>query len=79
MRKSLTLRMFPPKMDTLSRLELARAAGFAGVEVNLEPWQEYSLASSDDELRAEPRHRRVRPVRQHSLQSRAMVLADEQP
>lgn len=50
MRKSITLRMFPPEMDTLSRLDLARAAGFTGVEVNLEPWQEYSLASSDDEL-----------------------------
>lgn len=52
MRKSLSLRMFPPEMDTLSRLDLARDAGFAGVEVNLEPWQEYSLASSDDELAA---------------------------
>src|SRR5512143_1599705 len=50
MRKSITLRMFPPEMDTLSRLDLASAAGFAGVEVNLEPWQEYSLASRDDEL-----------------------------
>jgi len=52
MRKSLSLRMFPPEMDTLSRLDLAAAAGFHGVEVNLEPWQEYSLASSDDELAA---------------------------
>jgi L-ribulose-5-phosphate 3-epimerase len=52
MRKALSLRMFPPEMDTLSRLDLARAAGFAGVEVNLEPWQEYSLASSDGELLA---------------------------
>jgi L-ribulose-5-phosphate 3-epimerase len=50
MRKALSLRMFPPGMDTLSRLDLARNAGFVGVEVNLEPWQEYSLASSDDEL-----------------------------
>lgn len=52
MHKSLSLRMFPPEMDTLSRLDLARDAGFAGVEVNLEPWQEYSLASSDAELAA---------------------------
>jgi L-ribulose-5-phosphate 3-epimerase len=51
MRKALSLRMFPPEMSTLSRLDLARDAGFAGVEVNLEPWQEYSLASSDAELR----------------------------
>ena len=52
MRKSITLRMFPPEMATLRRLDLARDAGFTGVEVNLEPWQEYSLASSDDELTA---------------------------
>lgn len=50
MRKSLSLRMFPPEMDTLRRLDLARDAGFHGVEINLEPWQEYSLASSDEEL-----------------------------
>jgi len=50
MRKSLSLRMFPPEMDTLRRLDLARDAGFHGVEVNLEPWQAYSLASSDEEL-----------------------------
>ena len=37
-------------MDTLSRLDLARDAGFPGVEVNLEPWQEVSLASSDEDL-----------------------------
>lgn len=52
MRKSLTLRMFPPEMKTLQRLEIARDAGFEGVEVNLESWQEYSLASGDDELAA---------------------------
>jgi len=50
MLKSLSLRMFPPDMDTAGRLDLARAAGFAGVEVNLEPWQEYSLDSSTQEL-----------------------------
>jgi hexulose-6-phosphate isomerase len=50
MLKSLSLRMFPPEMNTASRLDLARAAGFTGVEVNLEPWQEYSLDSSDQEL-----------------------------
>ncbi len=52
MRKSLTLRMFPPEMKTLQRLDIARDADFDGVEVNLEPWQEYSLASGDDELAA---------------------------
>jgi len=50
MLKSLSLRMFPPGMTTADRLVLAREAGFAGVEVNLEPWQEYSLESSDQEL-----------------------------
>jgi hexulose-6-phosphate isomerase len=44
--------MFPDDMPTGQRIELAAAAGFAGVEVNLEPWQEYSLASSDAELTA---------------------------
>jgi hexulose-6-phosphate isomerase len=52
LRKSITLRMFPDDMPTGQRIELAAAAGFAGVEVNLEPWQEYSLASSDAELTA---------------------------
>ena len=50
LRKSLTLRMFPDGMPTLQRLDLARAAGFDGVEVNLEPWQEYSLATGESEL-----------------------------
>ncbi len=44
--------MFPPDMDTAARLDIARAAGFDGVEVNLEPWQEYSLESSDADLRS---------------------------
>jgi L-ribulose-5-phosphate 3-epimerase len=48
--KSLSLRMFPPEMNTASRLDLASDAGFAGVEVNLEPWQEYSLGCSDADL-----------------------------
>jgi len=50
MLKSLSLRMFPPDMATVDRTALARDAGFAGVEVNLEPWQEYSLDSSEQEL-----------------------------
>ena len=49
-RKSITLRMFPQQMATLRRLDLAREAGFDGVEVNLEPWQEYSLATSHEDL-----------------------------
>ena len=43
MRKAITLRMFPDDISTLRRVEIARDAGFEAVEVNLEPWQEYSL------------------------------------
>ena len=50
MRKAITLRMFPDNTDTLRRLEIARDAGFEGVEVNLEPWQEYSLDTDEREL-----------------------------
>jgi L-ribulose-5-phosphate 3-epimerase len=50
MRKSLSLRMFPPEMPTRCRVEIAAAAGYDGVEINLEPWQEFSLASDDDAL-----------------------------
>ena len=50
MRKSLTLRMFPEGMPTLRRVEIAADAGFQGVELNLEPWQEYTLSSSDSDF-----------------------------
>jgi L-ribulose-5-phosphate 3-epimerase len=50
MLKALTLRMFPDDMPTLRRLDLAREAGYDGVEVNLEPWQEYSLDTPEREL-----------------------------
>jgi hexulose-6-phosphate isomerase len=39
-------------MDTLRRLAIAADAGYDGVEVNLEPWEEFSLASSEGELAA---------------------------
>jgi hexulose-6-phosphate isomerase len=42
--------MFPDDMTTLRRLDLARDAGYDGVEVNLEPWQEYSLDTGEREL-----------------------------
>jgi len=51
MRKSITLRAFPPHMDTLSRCRLARDAGYDGVEINLEPDEEYTLDSSEGDLR----------------------------
>jgi len=50
MRKSITLRAFPPEMNTRSRVDLARSAGYEGVEVNLEPGGEYTLDSSESEL-----------------------------
>jgi hexulose-6-phosphate isomerase len=34
--KSITLRAFPPELSTLARVDLARAAGFHAVEINLE-------------------------------------------
>lgn len=51
MRKSITLRAFPSEMDTLSRIRLARDAGYDGVEINLEPDEEFTLESSEEELR----------------------------
>ncbi len=50
MRKSITLRAFPSEMNTHSRVELARTAGYQGVEINLEPGGEFSLESSESEL-----------------------------
>lgn len=52
MRKSITLRSFPAHLDTAGRVEMAARAGFQGVEVNLEPSEEYSLESTDRELLA---------------------------
>jgi hexulose-6-phosphate isomerase len=37
-------------MNTRSRVDLARAAGFDGVEINLEPGGEYTLDSSEKDL-----------------------------
>lgn len=51
MKKSISLRCFPPSMSTQERVDLARDAGFDAVEVNLEPAQEFSLDSGPQELR----------------------------
>lgn len=51
MKKSISLRCFPATASTERRLTLARDAGFAAVEINLEPTAEFSLESSKDELR----------------------------
>ncbi len=50
MRKSITLRAFSPGLTTLERVRLAKAAGYQGVEINLEPGCDYTLASSEAEL-----------------------------
>lgn len=50
MRKSITLRAFPAQMGMAARLRLARDAGYEGVEVNLEPEEEYTLEASDEAL-----------------------------
>jgi hexulose-6-phosphate isomerase len=62
--------MFPPEMKTLRRLEIARDAGFEGVEVNLEPWEEYSLAAGDDELAALRRAIEARGLRVSAVYDR---------
>jgi L-ribulose-5-phosphate 3-epimerase len=70
MRKSLSLRMFPPEMDVLSRLDITREAGFDGVEVNLEPWWQYSLQSDDHELAALHRAIEARGLRVSTVYDR---------
>jgi hexulose-6-phosphate isomerase len=50
LRTSTTLRAFPPELGTIERLDIARDAGFDGVEVNLEPAEEYTLESGADDL-----------------------------
>lgn len=49
--KSITLRAFPADMPLERSIGIARDAGFDAVEVNLEPGGEYSLESSDAEIR----------------------------
>lgn len=50
MKVSITLRAFPPNLSTCQRIDLARAAGYEGVEINLEPQGEFTLNSSEQEL-----------------------------
>jgi hexulose-6-phosphate isomerase len=51
MRKSITLRAFGAQMPIPACLDLARAAGFDGVEVNLEPGAAVTLDSPPEALR----------------------------
>ena len=50
MRKAITLRAFPQGMTTLERVKLAKAAGFEGIEINLEPGEEFDLDADKDVL-----------------------------
>ena len=50
MRKSISLRAFPQNVAIDRRLEVARAAGFEAVEVNLEPGECVTLDSTNQEL-----------------------------
>jgi L-ribulose-5-phosphate 3-epimerase len=52
MKKSITLRAFPPQMAIEARLKLASEAGYQGVEVNLEPGEAVTLESDRDQLTA---------------------------
>ena len=49
--KSITLRAFPAEMPLDACLRLARDAGYAAIEVNLEPTWAYTLESADEEIR----------------------------
>lgn len=50
MRKSISLRAFPQGMPTLHRASIARDAGFDGIEINLEPTEEFDLSASPADL-----------------------------
>jgi len=50
MRKAITLRAFAREMALQQRLELARKAGYEGVEVNLEPGEMVTLDSDEGQL-----------------------------
>lgn len=70
MRKSITLKAFPGAMPTLSRVELARRAGYEGVEINLEPSEEYTLESTDSDLARLVREIEARGMHVSALYSR---------
>jgi L-ribulose-5-phosphate 3-epimerase len=72
MKKSITLRAFPPGMSTEERLALAREANFEGVEVNLEPAEEYTLTASDHALA-----RLRRQVEAHDLAVSAVYCREQ--
>lgn len=50
MKKSITLRAFPPHMNTLERVRLAKDAGFQAVELNLEPGLDVNPSSPNREI-----------------------------
>lgn len=50
MKKSITLRAFPPSMKTLDRCALAKRAGYHAVELNLESTEDINPSSTVHEL-----------------------------
>jgi L-ribulose-5-phosphate 3-epimerase len=82
MRKSITLRAFPPEMDIIRRVELARAAGYAGVEINLEPGEEYTLDSTERDfsrLRLEIESRGIQVSAAYSRQQWHYPVTSQHP
>ena len=68
--KSITLRAFPPRWRLDKCLDLACAAGFDAVEINLEPNCTYSLESEDPELRQLYRELSARNLKVSAVYSR---------
>jgi L-ribulose-5-phosphate 3-epimerase len=70
MHKAVTLRMFPDALPTLRRIDIAREAGFEAVELNLEPWQEFSLDTPGSDLRRLRRDIEARGMRVSAVYDR---------
>lgn len=66
-----TARIYPPEMDTTKRLERTAAAGFDGIELNLEPEEGLPLPLEADTARGILAHCRRLRLRVASVYSRA--------
>lgn len=51
MKKSITLRSLPSQMSTQEKILIAKKCGYQGIEINLEPDQDYNLESGVSELK----------------------------
>jgi hypothetical protein len=51
MKKSITLRSFPPNMPTKEKILIAKKYGYQGIEINLEQDQEFNLESNHSEFK----------------------------